>query len=125
MKLNFAGGADVFMYITSISLSYLFLIIGVFSIIAALYFYFIVNGASEESKYHDQIVGNMKDAETWKNSNKKMAYLFTFWAILSIAIFIYLKYFYGAALLSIFIAFIYAAVIIISSFIFSYKRSKA
>ncbi|WP_055667371.1 hypothetical protein [Desnuesiella massiliensis] len=113
------------MQITSISMSYFFLVVGVLSLIFFIYFKFIVIKTSSHSDNRSKIVGNMKDPDSWRNSNNKMSYVSLFWAIVSIGAFIYLKFFISATLISIFIPFIYLAAIIISSFIFSSKKHKA
>lgn len=113
------------MFITSISLSYVFLIIGVISLIFFLYFKFITSSTSEESHRRDKILGNMKDPESWRETNNRMGYVSLFWFIVSIAAFIYLKFFLQASLISIIIPFTYIALIIISSFLFGRRKVKA
>lgn len=113
------------MQITSISMSYFFLIVGVLSLIFFIYFKFIVIKTSAHSDNRKKIIGNMKDPDSWRNSNNKMSYVSLFWAIISIGAFIYLKFFISATLISIFIPFVYLAAIIISSFIFSSRKYKA
>ncbi len=52
-------------------------------------------------KKSEKIVGNMKDPKTWLNRNNRMAYVSLFWFIVSLAIFIYLKFFTMPTIISI------------------------
>lgn len=110
------------MYITKISLSYFFLGIGVIAIIFYVYFKFITIKTSSDSKDKDKILGNMKDVDAWRDRNTKMSYLSLFWAIISILAFIFLKFYYGAGLLSILLPFIYLALIVVSIVLFLPKK---
>jgi len=42
----------------------------------------------------------MKDPDSWRDRNNTLSYIFLFWSILSLAAFVYLKYFYGIGLIS-------------------------
>nr|WP_246582985.1 hypothetical protein [Clostridium simiarum] len=106
-------------------MSYIFLIIGVISLLCFLYFKFIAISSSKGDERSKAILGNMKNPELWRNVNNKMSYVSLFWTIISLGGFIYLKFFMNSTLLSIFIPFIYLALIIISSLIFSRKNEKS
>ncbi|MCS4469497.1 hypothetical protein JQ038_01630 [Clostridium botulinum] len=43
----------------------------------------------------------MKEPKTWLNRNNRMAYVSLFWAIVSLAVFIYLKFFIMPTIISI------------------------
>lgn len=113
------------MDVTSISLSYVFMGVGVILLIAFLYFRVIVAKSADGKPSHDRIVGSMKHPDTWRNKNNSASYVSLFWAVLSIGIFIYLKYYLGSTVIPIWYLFVYAAAIIISYAIFGGKREKA
>lgn len=110
------------MYMTSISLSYLFLAIGVLSLIFLFYFKVIVASTSEHSANKEKIIGNMKDPDDWRNRNNRISYVFLFWSILSLAVFVYLKYYYGTSLISAVYVIAYLALVVISIAIFGLRR---
>jgi hypothetical protein len=110
------------MLVSSISLSYAFFGIGVIALIFFLYFKVLVVKSSPENPSRKSIVGKMKDPDTWRDRNNKMSYLSLFWTILSIGIFIYLKYFYPSGLVSIIIPFIYVGLIAVSASYFSSRK---
>jgi hypothetical protein len=107
---------------TRIFLSYSSLVISLLSLAFFVYFKFIVVKSSPNSRNRDKIIGDMHNPEKWRDSNNKMAYLLLFWAILSGAIFIYLKFFSSAEVISLLFLFIYIAAIIISAFLFGRSR---
>lgn len=100
------------------SSSYLFLGISIISLLFFLYYKFLVVNTGDTSKRRDKIIGSMKDPDNWRDRNNKMSYVSLFWAIISIAIFIYLKFFRTAGLISIIYVFIYSAVIVLSVSVF-------
>ncbi|MGH4118695.1 hypothetical protein [Clostridium sp.] len=106
------------MNITSISLSYVFLGIFIIALIFFLYYKFIVINTGEKSKRRDKIIGSMKDPDNWRDRNNKMAYVSLFWTIISISVFIYLKFFHTAGLISIIYVFVYLTVIVVSVSLF-------
>lgn len=106
------------MNITSMSASYLFLGISIIALLFFLYYKFLVVNTGEKSKRRDGIIGSMKDPDHWRERNNKMSYVSLFWAIISISIFIYLKFFNQAGLISIIYVFIYSAVIVLSVSVF-------
>jgi hypothetical protein len=103
------------MYITSISLSYALL--GATIIACGFFIYFktlvIKTGDTKETK--NKILGKMKEPEAWRNKNNKMSYVSLFWTIVSLLLFIYLKFFYTANLVSILYIFAYIALIVITT----------
>ena len=111
------------MYITSISLSYAFL--GAAIIACCFFIYFktliIKTGDIKESK--DEILGNMKEPEAWRNKNNKMSYLSLFWTVISLILFIYLKFFYTVSLVSILYIFAYLALIVITTALIGMKNT--
>ena len=111
------------MSITSISLSYIFLAIAVISIAFFLYFKTLIIKSSKNSEDRNKIIGNMKDPVSWAKRNNIMSYISLFWSILSIVAFIYLKYFYGAPLVSIIYLFIYVALIAASLLFIRVKKT--
>jgi hypothetical protein len=110
------------MLVSSISLSYVFFGVGAIALIFFLYFKVLVVKSSPNSSSRESILGDMKDPDGWRNSNNKMGYLFLFWAILSIGVFIYLKFFYEATLISIIIPFIYVGLVAVSASFFGSRR---
>lgn len=100
------------------SSSYLFLGISIIALLFFLYYKFLVINTGDTSKRRDKIIGSMKDPEHWRQRNNIMAYVSLFWTIISIAIFIYLKFFHTAGLVSIIYVFIYSAVIVLSISVF-------
>ncbi|GAA0721774.1 hypothetical protein GCM10008905_12560 [Clostridium malenominatum] len=110
------------MNLTRTSISYFFLIIGLVAIAFYAYFKVLSIKSSPNSSSRDKIIGKMKDVDTWSEKNKRMEYVSLFWAIVSIAIFAFVKYFYTAPLVSIFFPFIYIALIVASSMMFMPKK---
>lgn len=110
------------MLVTSISLSYAFFGVGVIALICFVYFKLLVVKTSPEKTSRKSIIGEMKDPDTWRDRNNKMSYLSLFWALLSIGIFIYLKFFYPSGLISIVIPFVYLALIAVSASFFSSRK---
>jgi len=98
------------MNFTSISLSYAFLIIGIGAILFFLYFKVLVVKTGKNKASRDEIVGKMKDPDDWRNRNNRMAYVSLFWALVSLGIFVYLKFFYTVGLVS----FIYPLILLIA-----------
>jgi len=103
------------MNITSISLSYALL--GATLIACSFFIYFktlvIKTGSGKDSK--EKIIGTMKQPEVWRNRNNKMSYLSLFWTVVSLSLFVYLKFFHTSGLISILYIFAYIALIVIST----------
>jgi len=107
--------------LTSISLSYYFL--GIFFIAAVFFIYFkSLTVKVHSDKYKDNITGSMKDPESWENRNKKMSYISLLWSILSLIIFIYLKFFMIPKLVSVFYVLIYIVIAIVSLLLSGVER---
>lgn len=104
------------MYITTISLSYVFLVMGIISLLFFSYFKFITLKSSKDDRSKKKIIGDMKSPEVWRNKNNTLSYICLFWAILSIALFTFLKFYYTASLLSIVYLFVYIALITLTLF---------
>ncbi|RUT62007.1 hypothetical protein C1143_07680 [Clostridium botulinum] len=102
------------MNVTSISLSYFFLGISLISLSFFIYFKILTNNSSKEDENNEKIVGDMKEPKTWLNRNNRMAYVSLFWAIVSLAVFIYLKFFIMPTIISILYVIGYAFLIVIS-----------
>ncbi|MCY6484641.1 hypothetical protein OW763_09845 [Clostridium aestuarii] len=102
------------MNITSISLSYLFL--GVFIVSFAFFIYYkvLITKTTSNSPSREKIIGTMKKSETWRQKNNIMSYVSVFWAIISLALFIYLKFFFKIRLINMLYVFAYIAAIVIS-----------
>ncbi|MCS4521074.1 hypothetical protein JTS97_00160 [Clostridium botulinum] len=66
----------------------------------------------------------MKEPKTWLNRNNRMAYVSLFWAIVSLAVFIYLKFFIMPTIISILYVIGYAFLIVISVAIAGMKNRK-
>ncbi len=66
----------------------------------------------------------MKDPETWMNRNNRMAYVSLFWSIVSLAIFIYLKFFTMPTIISILYVIGYIFLIVISVVIAGMKKQE-
>ncbi|MDF2882698.1 MAG: hypothetical protein K0R54_3255 [Clostridiaceae bacterium] len=109
------------MNLTSISLSYYFL--GTFFLSAVFFIYFkLLTVKVHSDKYENKITGAMKDPQSWENRNRKMSYICLLWSILSLIIFIYLKFIMPAKLVSVFFVLIYIVLIIVSLLIFGVEK---
>ena len=110
------------MYITSISLSYALLVTTIISCGFFVYFKALVikTGSSKEGK--NKILGKMKEPEAWRNSNNKMSYVSLFWTVISLLLFIYIKFFLAASLVSIIYIFAYIALIVITTVLTGLKN---
>lgn len=106
------------MNITSISLSYIFLAISIIEFGFFLYYIFLVTNTGDNSKRRDKIIGTMKDPDHWRTRNNKMAYNSLFWSVISVIIFIYLKFFFKSGLVSIIYVFAYLAIMAVSVSLF-------
>lgn len=106
------------MNITSISLSYIFFAISIIEFLFFFYYKFLVINTGDKSKRRSKIIGSMKDPDHWRHRNNIMALVSVFWAFISIAAFIYLKFFYKSGLISIIYVFAYLALIVLSVSIF-------
>jgi hypothetical protein len=114
------------MTMNTASLSYLFLGIGLISFIFFCYFKVIHWNTSDKSSKKDKIIGKMKNPDQWRSKNNRMSYVFLFWSIISLGIFIYLKYFVGASLVSgLYVIGFLAAVVITSAIAGMGRKSKA
>lgn len=110
------------MYVTSTSLSYIFL--GMFLIALAFFLYFksLVVKTNSQSSSRKRIVGNMHNPEEWRHKNSNMSNLAGFWGVLSLILFIYLKFFYAAGLINMSYLIIYLAIEVISVIFFGIRR---
>lgn len=100
--------------ITSISFSYLFLGIALIALSFCLYFRLIYKKTSPDSPSAQTIFGEMKHREDWRDKNRLMSFISLFWALISIILFIYLKFFLAPSLISILYLLIYAVLIVMS-----------
>lgn len=110
------------MYISSISLSYLFFAICAITFIVFLYFKFLVMNTSDKSSKRTKIIGNMKNPDKWRKDNNKMAFISLFWSIISLGVFVYLKFFFGIKLVSIIYPFAYLAMVVAILLFFIMRR---
>ena len=108
----------IFLNITSMSLSYIFLGISIISFMFFFYYKYLVVNTGDNSKRRDKIIGSMKDPEDWRGRNNKMAYVSLFWTIISIIVFIYLKFFFQSGLISIIYVFVYLVAVVLSVSLF-------
>ncbi|MDP4143055.1 MAG: hypothetical protein Q8936_01040 [Bacillota bacterium] len=99
------------MYVTSISLSYIFLGITIITIAFSIYFKTLVAKTSPGRKTRDKIIGDMKDPMSWRDKNNRMGNISIFWSLLSLALFIYFKFFYITGLVYSIYLYIYIAAI--------------
>jgi hypothetical protein len=113
------------MNMTSSALSYLFLAIAVIDLIFVLYFKTLVMNTSEGSRKREKIIGKMKDPDDWRSRNNRMSYIFLFWCIVSFAVFVYLKYFFGLGLVSAVYAIGLLVLMIISIALLGIRRKTA
>lgn len=102
------------MYITSLSLSYVLLGTTVIACCFFLYFKTLVVKTSGTKESKDKILGKMKEPDLWRNKNNKMSYISLFWTVISLFLFIYLKFFQGAGLVPIIYLYAYIALIVLS-----------
>lgn len=113
------------MNFSTISLSYIFLGIFVIAILFYLYFKFVLIKSSPKSADKDKIIGTMKKPELWQERNKRMSYIALFWSIVSLGIFVFLKYLYKSPLIPSFMIFIYLGVIVLSSVLFLPRKTRS
>ncbi|MCR1933263.1 hypothetical protein ACQX0N_07370 [Clostridium tepidum] len=109
------------MNVTSISLAYLFLGIGLISLSFFIYFKILTSNSSKKS---EKIVGDMKDSKSWLNRNNKMAYVSLFWSIVSLCLFIYLKFFTMPTIISLLYVIGYIFLIVISVAVAGIKKQE-
>lgn len=102
------------MNVTSISLSYLLLGICLISLSFFAYFKILTTNSSREEEKSKDIIGHMKNPKAWLNRNNKMAYISLFWAIVSLVLFIYLKFFTMPGIIPIVYVIGYIILIVIS-----------
>lgn len=100
--------------LTSVSISYFFLVVAIIAIAAYLYFKLLIIKTDPTSDKREKIMGNIKDPENWRERNRKMCHVCMFWFIVSIFTFIILKFFYKAPLIPMIYLVIYAIFIILS-----------
>lgn len=112
------------MYVTTISLSYWFLGIALIAILFSIYFKSLVTKTSPGNKSRDKILGTMKDPVSWRQKNNNLSYISIFWAVISLILFIYLKFLSIAGLLPVYYVFAYL-VLIALSLIFVKVKSKS
>lgn len=112
------------MYFTSYSLAYVFLAMSLIAAVFFLYFKSLVIKTSENNKAKDAVIGNMKNPEQWRQNNSTLGNLSLFWSILSLIVFIYLKFFYRAGLVNIIYPLIYFSLEVITIIFFGAARSK-
>lgn len=110
------------MNITSFYLSYLFLIFFVISFLFFVYFKMITIKSDSSKKSSKKIVGNMKSPSTWKRKNNTLSYICAFWSVLSLILFIYLKFFYSAGLINLTYFFVYMIIAILSVLFIGLKK---
>lgn len=110
------------MNITRTSISYFFLGVGLIAIISYVYFKMLSIKSDPKSKDRDKIVGKMKDVDLWDEKNKRMEYLSLGWAVISIALFAFFKFFYTTGLISIIFPFVYIAIVAASIILFMPKK---
>lgn len=110
------------MNMTSISLSYFFLILSAICLIFFIYFKIIVINTSENSNHRKKIIGSMKDPKAWRRNNNKMSYIFLFWTIISFSTFAYIKYFLGSRLISTSYIIAFLAIMVVSIALLGLKR---
>ena len=106
------------MNINSISSAYIFLAIFVVEFISFLYYIFLVGNTSFKSEKRSKIIGTMKAPEHWRRRNNIMAYICLFWSIVSIAAFIYLKFFFKSPVISMVYVFVFLALIVVTVSVF-------
>ncbi|MBU5484873.1 hypothetical protein KQI86_11050 [Clostridium sp. MSJ-11] len=111
------------MNITRISFSYFFLGVGLLSIVFYVYFKMLSIKSDPKSKDRKKVIGEMKDVALWTEKNKMMEYLSLGWAVISIALFAFFKFFYTTTgLISIIFPFVYIAMIAASVMLFMPKK---
>ncbi|GAA0179216.1 hypothetical protein SH2C18_21240 [Clostridium sediminicola] len=102
------------MNVTSNSLAYFFLGFFLITLAFSLYFKVLFIRTNPGNKHRDNIIGNMKDPISWRSRNNRMSYISIFWSAISLAIFIYLKFFKTSGLINIIYVFSYMAIAAIS-----------
>jgi len=111
------------MFITSLSISFAFLGVSIIAFIAFFYFKILIIKSSDSSKSRDKIIGNMKDPVSWRHKNNRMSYICLFWAIISLGVFIYFKFFTNAGLVPTIYLFVYIATVVLSTILFKGKNT--
>lgn len=113
------------MYMTSSSLSYIFLGVTIISLAFFLYYKSLVIKTNSDSYTRNKIIGNMKNPEQWRASNSRMGNFSLFWGIAALAVFIYLRFFYGTGLVnSLYVFGFIAAAIVSALFVLSSFKSR-
>ncbi|SHH25568.1 hypothetical protein [Clostridium grantii] len=102
------------MNVTSLSLAYFFLGLFFVSIIFSFYFKILFIRTNPGNTHRDKIIGSMKDPISWRSRNNRTAYISMFWAFVSLAVFVYLKFFHKAGLINIIYVFAYVALAALS-----------
>ncbi|MFL0247809.1 hypothetical protein [Candidatus Clostridium stratigraminis] len=110
------------MNMTSISLSYFFLVLSAICLIFFIYFKIIFINTSEYNNHRNKIVGSMKNPKAWRRNNNTMSYIFLLWTIISFSAFAYIKYFLGSRLISTMYIIAFLAIMVVSIAIFGLKR---
>lgn len=113
------------MNVTTISLSYWFLGIALIALLFAIYFKSLVTKTAPGNKSRDKILGTMKDPMSWRQKNNALSYISIFWTVISLILFIYLKFLSPAGLLPSYYVFAYLALIAISLFLIKVKNKSA
>jgi hypothetical protein len=113
------------MNMTSISLSYFFLILSAFCLIFFIYFKILVMNTAENRKHKANIIGPMKNPDAWRKTNNKMSHIFLFWTIISFLSFVYIKYFFGVGLISSIYIIVFLGIMIVSIGLFGLKRKSS
>lgn len=103
------------MYMTSSSLAYIFLGVAIISLAFFLYYKSLVIRTNPDSYTRDKIIGNMKNPDQWRTSNSRMGNFSLFWGIAALAVFVYLRFFYGTGLVNSLYVFGFIAVAIVSA----------
>lgn len=106
----------------SSSISYLILAISLLSFIFFCYFKILHYNTSENNSNRDRIIGNMKNEKEWRIRNNRMSFVFLFWTIVSLAAFIYLKYYFSLRVISSAYIIVYFILIVTSTAVAGTKR---
>lgn len=106
------------MYVDSITLSYLFFIIGIVSLMLSLYFKLQFIKTSPSKNTRRQMLSKAKDPIVWRETRRLLSRLSLFWGVSSLVFFLYLNLIVYDSLTSITYFLVYCIIICVSLFLF-------
>lgn len=102
------------MTVSTISMSYIFLGIFIFSASLSCYYKMLYIKTTPGNDSRHKIVGRMKDPITWRKQNNLLHYIFLIWSIISISIYIVIKFIFAPRVISIIYLIVYLLILLLS-----------